>query len=409
MATQRYQYYPQAPGQQNAARYPVAVGPNYQKWGEQQGWVYNPYTDTYHPDPNAQKQLEIEQGLRQPDPKQPGLSDILLPVAGIGVTYTAANQLGEEIPGLLGGAADKAKDIASLGTGATQAQTGLQGANYATSGVTRGGGGLLGDAAAPGAAAESAPGAFSLGGIGSAGNAILPAVGALGAYDVLSNDYGPARSGIEGAASGAAIGSYFGPAGAGIGAGIGGGIGLIKGLFGDHKTTKQYEAERTNKLLSKSDDPNWKTAVQHFRQIEHPEGDTGQGWNPASVLDQAKQDGKVLWGTSAVLDQFGPDWFNKYNEQQREQITQQLAQNDLFENKHGDWHITDSNKANQIADSVLKGQVQPQQTTNKDPNQSQIQQAAGLLGNAVQKVPQPLQRSNTLSPGIDKNGRRIQY
>ena len=84
---------------------------------------------------------------------------------------------------------------------------------------------------------------FEVGGIGSAGNYYLPALGAVGAYDVLSHDVGPVRGGLEGAASGAAIGSYFGPPGALVGAGIGGAIGLGKSMF-EKPSTKEIQAGR---------------------------------------------------------------------------------------------------------------------------------------------------------------------
>ena len=389
-------YFP-APGPQNPSKYPF-TRENYAKYGEQgENWIYDPYTDTYRANPNVRKQYEIDQGLRQPDPKQPGLSDILLPVAGIGVTYTAANQLGKEIPGLLGGAADKAKDIASLGTGATQAQTGLQGANYATSGVTRGGGGLLGDAAAPGAAAESAPGAFSLGGIGSAGNAILPAVGALGAYDVLSNDYGPARSGIEGAASGAAIGSYFGPPGAVVGGVAGGLIGLGKSFF-SQPSTRDIQKKHTSGLLAEAkDNPQWQQYVQGMRaQHNAPPPDPSKPFHGGQYAswDEYKAAGldpADLTGVYGNLKVYGPQWSSLSFDQQKA-VTQANINSGIYDSKKGEVEIIDPAQAKKNLEMVLSGQVQPQQTTNKDPNQSQLQQAAGLLGNAVQKGPEPLAR-----------------
>lgn len=58
-------------------------------------------------------------------------------------------------------------------------------------------------------------------GIGSAGNYILPAAGAVGALDLGIRRPGGVAGAAEGAASGAAMGSYLGPWGAGIGAGVG--------------------------------------------------------------------------------------------------------------------------------------------------------------------------------------------
>lgn len=108
------------------------------------------------------------------------------------------------------------------------------------------------EAAAP--AAEG--GMFSLGGIGSAGNAILPAAGALGAFN-LAMSQGDAGSGGrrnlrglgQGAASGAALGSYFGPVGAAIGAGVGGLGGLAGSVFGSSKGDRQMSRDEWRKKL----------------------------------------------------------------------------------------------------------------------------------------------------------------
>lgn len=95
----------------------------------------------------------------------------------------------------------------------------------------------------------TAPSPFGLSGIGSAGNYVLPAVGAIGTYDVLSHKVGPVRGAVEGAASGAAIGSYFGPTGALVGAGIGGTIGGVKGLSEGKKSKDQTNRDEVRSKL----------------------------------------------------------------------------------------------------------------------------------------------------------------
>lgn len=75
-------YFPPA-GTQNAALYPK-VGPNYQKYGEQQGWVYSPRDDKYYRDQQYRDNLqkyEEDQGLRAKQPSKPGLGEAILPVA----------------------------------------------------------------------------------------------------------------------------------------------------------------------------------------------------------------------------------------------------------------------------------------------------------------------------------------
>jgi hypothetical protein len=73
-----YNYMP-PPGQKNPSKYPISVGPNYNQYGEQPGYVYHPWTDEYYIDPNAQNQYYESQGLG-PE-KAPGMFEQLAPVA----------------------------------------------------------------------------------------------------------------------------------------------------------------------------------------------------------------------------------------------------------------------------------------------------------------------------------------
>ncbi len=137
----------------------------------------------------------------------------------------------------------------------------MSGGGAAASGGTGLGSTVAADSAAStgytlnsGAAASSSPGMFSLSGIGSAGNVILPAVGAYGAYDLYKRQSGAPRGnygrGIgQGAASGAAIGSYFGPWGAAIGAGVGGLAGGIGAATGSGKSKNQMKRDEIRKSL----------------------------------------------------------------------------------------------------------------------------------------------------------------
>jgi len=113
--------------------------------------------------------------------------------------------------------------------------------------------GVDGSIIGAGPAAE-VPGAFSMSGIGSAGNAILPAAGALGALN-LTMAQGDAPRGNylrgigQGAASGAAMGSYFGPWGTGIGAGIGGLLGGIGAATGSGKDKYQMARDQGRRAV----------------------------------------------------------------------------------------------------------------------------------------------------------------
>lgn len=200
------------------------------------------------------------------------------------------------------------------------------------------------------AAASSAPGAFDLSGIGSAGNAFLPAIGAYGLYDMFSN-HRTGGTGIgEGAASGAAMGSYFGPEGAIIGGLLGAGLGAF-----NHKSTKQYEKEKWGAV---SDEP----GAQNAYLANHPYGDTGvwstgkyagQKWSFAKANDLAKT------GTdfNEVLGNYQVDknWGN-YTTAQKQAITNQAAQLGLYQGKHGDVVVNDPDKFLAIRDQVLGNQ-----------------------------------------------------
>lgn len=256
--------YTPPPGPQQPSKY-GSVGPNYRRYGEQtgNGFYYDPGSDQYFPDPTARKAQLQAQGVIPQDPKPPGLAAQIGPIAGAAGALALGQGLGKDPVGFISGIGSGiSQGVSKLGgafnLGSSAAPAAAQGA--ANSGITAAGNAAW-NAGADAATASSesglmssgapaltqAPGAFSLGGIGSAGNVYLPAVGAMGAVDVLSHDYGPGRGALEGAASGAAIGSYFGPEGAAIGAGIGGAIGLGKGLFAHEKAWKS-EQKSMNKL-----------------------------------------------------------------------------------------------------------------------------------------------------------------
>lgn len=249
-------------------RYPF-VGPNYQ--GEQNGFIYYPWGDYYYADPAAQSAYQTATGTAPEEPKKPGIWDSVGPIAAAGGALALGSGFGENpgafIGGLTSGAGDLIGGASDLIGGASDAVGGLFGPSTASAGPVTGGTGLFGLGGAPAVAGEgisaAAPygvitdaagnavgtavgpaseGLFSLAGIGSAGNVILPAAGAYGVHDLFSGgseNLSPGRGAIQGAASGAAIGSYFGPPGAIVGAVAGGMIGLGKSLFGDKDTWKK--------------------------------------------------------------------------------------------------------------------------------------------------------------------------
>lgn len=128
------------------------------------------------------------------------------PTAATGAsTALGAGSVGSSgASGFLGSSASPVLYDATTGQAVASSSSGLPG--LTSSGAT---------------AASSSPSMFSLSGAGSAGNVLLPAAGAVGAYDLFKNNRKGKRGYAQGAASGAAIGSFAGPLGTGIGAGVG--------------------------------------------------------------------------------------------------------------------------------------------------------------------------------------------
>lgn len=310
----------------------------------------------------ARKQEEEKQRMIDLAEKQASPVGQLLPIAGGIAGLTAARYIGNE---LLPSAADKAilAGIETSGTTAAGTAAGQAAGTVAgTAGTTAGEVAAGAAAGAPGTAAgAAAPGAFSIGGIGSAGNYILPAAGAFGAYNLLTTDNGPARGALQGAASGAAIGSGFGGApGALIGAGIGGVLGIAESFL-DNPSTKELEKKRWGKLKESG-----VVDAEAAFLANHPPGDTsvyqegprkGQKWTFENALEDAKKDPvhfRLVYGN---YDTFGNDW-SKYTPEQQDAIVSRLANEGLYAGRKGDVVITDKERARKIKDEILSGQTQ---------------------------------------------------
>lgn len=289
-------YLPQGAGPQNPGKYPIPVGSEYLTFGEQPGWIYDPYSNKYYPDQKAQQGYYESTGLQEGKPKEPGMFDSLAPLAGAAGAYALAQGFGKDpgafTSGIWGGIKDAAGGLFDLGSGAVDAAgSALSGGSTAATsaatasplaevaatqagapvgmmGLGQGAGaasaiptgmeavGTMADGSAmlaPASAAAEAPGMFSLSGVGGAGNLIAPAAGALGAYDLFSN-YGD-RSDLmnigEGAASGAAMGSFFPGAGTLIGGAVGGLVGLGLSMFGGDEDKWKTEGQNLVKLHEK--------------------------------------------------------------------------------------------------------------------------------------------------------------
>lgn len=152
---------PSAPGPKRPEQYPTTPGANYNIWGEQPGYIYNPYTDRYDPDPKAIKEYEDRFGLSAPEVKPPGMLEQYGPLVMGAGAMTLGSQLikdpGALVPSWLSGgpapagaAAQTAGTTAAPGAAAASvpaAPTGLTG-TMGTEAAAAGGNALWGGGAA---------------------------------------------------------------------------------------------------------------------------------------------------------------------------------------------------------------------------------------------------------------------
>lgn len=162
-----------------------------------------------------------------------------------------------------------------------------------------------------------------------------------------------------------------------LGVGTGGLSEIAKatGLFG-HKSTKDRQKERWNSLLEEGRAPEWAFANGVNQD---------QGFGDRDLRDP-NFDPRKVWASSAMFDTFGKDWATTGTADQRAEITKQILANKLIDTKQGVSYMLDKDKANQIKTNVL----------------------ANLLAAPAVK-PVIIPRSTTLSPGIGKDGKRINY
>lgn len=259
-----------------------------------------------------------------------------------------------------------------------------------------------GASAAAGAGAEAA-GAFDLAGIGGAGNVILPAVGALGAYDLYKNQMktgNKKRGAVQGAASGAAMGSYFGPYGAVAG-------GVAGGIYGatSHESTRDASKRKTQSLLKKNpQDAQYQNFVAGMRQQydSAPPDPSKPFAGKYATFDEYKKAGLEAGDLTGVRGnlQLGSDYTN-LNFDQQKAVTQKIIDAGLYNSKKGEVEISDQARAKQILAEVAANGYKPSQPKQIVDN--------GAVGRPVSGSPTPsfIPRSKTRSPGIGLDGKPI--
>lgn len=348
-------------------RYPQGVGTNY--IGEVEGY-------TYIPAMNAGRGGYREGGQGTPeDPNAPGPStwDQVKPVAAVGGAFALGNaamkpggikeiasnitsipnQLYswgkgsvEEAKGLLhgltgGGEVAGTAASSSIPAGYAVASDGVTLINTSTGaaqvGTAVNGGALMSDGSVVGGEAS---GLFGSETMAAAAPYVLPAIGAGILTDTLMKDRGKGsnsiRGGLAGGIAAAPWAASLGPWGMGAAILGGGLLGLGGGGMLNHKSTKEYQAERRNALINAG-----VTGYEDFMKQIDPSKDPNYGIAP----DMNALTPEQVWGTQGVFDTFRNDWFGKYSEDDRREISRRLIEANMFKSDKGDLIIHSDNQA----------------------------------------------------------------
>lgn len=258
----------------------------------------------------------------------------------------------------------------------------------------------------------TSPSAFSIGNIGSRGNAILPAAGAYGMYDLFENKRRGGRAVIQGAASGAAMGSYFGPPGAAIGAGVGTLIGT-GAMFANKPPQTKKEEKRWQKLAEQGlEVPIWvkegidiKAKNAGYRadlsddfigfaptagKSSGGTADEAGSWvnNPfAKTRDEKYLTGKDIWGYAVWAEKLGNSWMNTTPDK-REQIADEALKRGLVNEAKGTINIKNDPEFWKFAQDLI---IAPSSQAQKMLQNNSVRTAMSALesGN-IQPVSKPI-------------------
>lgn len=331
---------------------------------------------------------------QQPQQPSPGFSSIAEMLGG--------DQVFETLPGMFSGGSAPVTDAA--------ANAAFNAAGMEASGAP------MTLAEIPGA--PVAPGPFSFGGIGSAGNAILPVAGAIGAYDLFKNKRRGARGIGQGAASGAALGSYFGPWGAGAGAILGGAAGALQ-----RESTRDVQKRHTKDLENVApNDPIYQAYVrgmreQHNSEPPDPSKPFAGKYGSWDEYKKAGLEAADLTGVHGNIKEYGPEWA-KLSFDQQKAITQANIDAGNYDSRKGEVNFVDRNKARQIFDQFkangfnVPAAAPPAAQGNVQQAIADVNSSTGFKGPLMipqATAPQPIKRSMTRSPGIGLDGKRIKY
>lgn len=138
-----------------------------------------------------------------------------------------------------------------------------------------------------------------------------------------------------------------------------GGLSELANMFGfGHKSTRDVASGHTKELQGQGvDNAAWQQYVSGMRK-QYDSAPTDPSKPFAGKYDSwdAYKTGGLeapdLAGVYGNLSTFGPDWAN-YSDQQRQDITQTLIDNNLYDSQKGEVIVTDPEKAKQLAGAKL--------------------------------------------------------
>lgn len=376
-----------AKGPLNPGKYPAPVGQNYNRYGEQPGYIYNPYTDKYVADPKVQGQYLESQGLGEPKP--PGLGETILPIAATAGALYGAQALAPKLVGNF--------STAATATTPASAGSGLLGA------IESGGSSLFGSGTAAAQTGAASPASTFLG-PGGDPSALLPGGSATTELGGAVGGGAPVPPGLGMQAlgyGGAALGAYnafegikekdpiqAGLGGAGVWAGLNmAGVGGLAGLtnpIGWGLVAAPTLIALANKM---GDKDMWKTEGNRLRKLQKggayvPEGllaamPTGGRSKEQLIAEAEASGGNVTFARSrdekdltaqdiigyATFAEKDPEWFNKPLDQQLS-VAQQALDSGAVREHHGTIDV-DWKKVGDVPAPAAPAPNQTQLQTNK--------------------------------------------
>lgn len=376
-----------APGPKTPEKYGGQVGPNYDKWGEQPGYTYDPATDRY-------------KRVGGPSPAQPNQSS----AAGLLKLGKGAKTASDLITG--GSAASSlpagyavASDgtLINASTGAYEVGTAANGGAMMSDGTTvaRGGGGgiPIGEPSAAGAFAAAVEAYNAFNDINSENRAQAARRVPLAVADVYLAGIPSLTYGLLGLnpttkkIADVALAPISKPIEWGM-----------QGFGIANKSTKAYQAQRRKELADREItgyadyDAMTQAQEQEYKEkykdkivndfgarsdipvdfigydTEGKYGEKGRWYNNAYAMskgDMQHLKAEDVWGSNGVFDTFGSDWLGKFTPDQRRRISERLLEEGVFSSDKGDLVIfgEDQDRAKQIADEIVGNKEEEEDAT----------------------------------------------